>query len=141
MKDFRKLFADSVVQTTHMLKKSVMIPIKYDEEGNIEEVSHAYNPFMRGIMEFDDYNYSVHNPYVLVEDPKYAEDEPVAKSKAGGEDTTRLRAPPNPSVDQVDMTFSQKNVTCSVTDEYEHDLMTILPSEMQLEKIEEEKKR
>ena len=79
MKDFRKLFADSTVQTTHLLKKSVMIPIKYDDEGNVEEVAHAYNPFMRGVMEFDDYNYTVHNPYVLVEDPKFLEQE--AKNK------------------------------------------------------------
>lgn len=75
MKDFRKLFADSVVQTTQMLKKHVMIKIPQDEEGNSEEVSNAYHPFMRGIMEFDDYNYSVHNPYVLVEDPKFVEEE------------------------------------------------------------------
>ena len=73
MKDFRKLFADSIVQTTHLLKKSVMIPIRYDDDGNQEEEKFdAYNPFMRGVMEFDDYNYTVHNPYVLVEDPKFA---------------------------------------------------------------------
>jgi len=71
MKDFRKLFADSMVQTTHLLKKSVMIPIKYDDDGNVDEAD-AYNPFMRGVMEFDDYNYTMHNPYVLVEDPKFA---------------------------------------------------------------------
>jgi len=52
-----------------------MIPINYDEEGNQEEVIHAYNPFMRGVMEFDDYNYAMYNPFILVEDPKYAEDE------------------------------------------------------------------
>ena len=69
------MFADSTVQTTHLLKKSVMVPIKYDDEGNIEEVPHAYNPFMRGVMEFDDYNYALHNPYVLVEDPKHADKE------------------------------------------------------------------
>ena len=45
--------------------------MKYDEDDNLIEVD-AYNPFMRGIMEFDDYNYAVHNPYVLVEDPKHA---------------------------------------------------------------------
>ena len=73
MKDCRKLFADSIVQTTHLLKKSVMIPIKYDDEGKAEGQD-AYGPFMRGAMEFDDYNYSIHNPYVLVEDPKDAED-------------------------------------------------------------------
>ena len=72
MKDFRKLFADSVIQTTHLFKKLVCIPIKYDEESQLEEVKDAYTPFMRGVMEFDDYNYAIHNPYVLVEDPKYA---------------------------------------------------------------------
>jgi len=50
-----------------------MVPIKYDDDGNIEEVAHAYNPFMRGVMEFDDYNYAIHNPYVLVEDPRVIE--------------------------------------------------------------------
>ena len=74
MKDFRKLYTESVVLTTHLLKKAVMIPIKLDEEGNVEEVTHAYNPFMRGVMEFDDYNYAVHNPYILVEDPRYTDD-------------------------------------------------------------------
>ena len=32
MKDYRKLFADSIVQTTSMLKRSVMIPIVVDSE-------------------------------------------------------------------------------------------------------------
>ena len=50
-----------------------MVPIRYDEDDQLEEMGHAYNPFMRGVMEFDDYNYAIHNPYVLVEDPKYAE--------------------------------------------------------------------
>ena len=96
MKDFRKLYADSIVQTTHLLKKAVMIPIKYDDEGNQEEVSHAYNPFMRGVMEFDDYNYALHNPYVLVEDPKYADDEKQQKegNKDIGVDSSRSGPPP-----------------------------------------------
>ena len=33
MKDFRKLYADSIVHTTHLLKRSVMIPIEQDGEG------------------------------------------------------------------------------------------------------------
>ena len=111
MKDFRKLYADSIVQTTHLLKKAVMIPIKYDEEGNQEEVAHAYNPFMRGVMEFDDYNYAVHNPYVLVEDPKYMEEDKGAKKdNLGGLDSTRSDAQPEPTIAadavQIDPTFS-----------------------------------
>ena len=81
MKDFRKLYADSVVQTTHLLKKSVMVPIRYDDDDQLEEMGHAYNPFMRGVMEFDDYNYAIHNPYVLVEDPKYAEEAKLVKKE------------------------------------------------------------
>ena len=57
-----------------MLKKAVMIPVKHDDDGQIEEVANAYNPFKRGVMEFDDYNYTIHNKYVLVEDPKFAEE-------------------------------------------------------------------
>ena len=52
-----------------------MIPIKYDDDGNLEEVSNAYNMFKRGVMEFDDYNYKLHNPYVLIENPKNAEND------------------------------------------------------------------
>ena len=66
MKDFKKLFADTLVQTTEMLKKQVAIPIKLDEENNmIEVVQNVFSPFMRGVMEFDDYNYRMHNEYIL----------------------------------------------------------------------------
>lgn len=34
IKDFRKLHADTVVNTTHFIKKSVMIPLQVDEDGN-----------------------------------------------------------------------------------------------------------
>ena len=74
-----------------------MIPMKYDEDDNLIEVD-AYNPFMRGIMEFDDYNYAVHNPYVLVEDPKHAIQE-----------RTKPALPPAKPVSKpgdVDMSFS-----------------------------------
>lgn len=56
--DYRKLFADTMVQTTHMLKKSVMIPLKRDEKGQTVEQPNTNHPFMRGSMEFDDFNYN-----------------------------------------------------------------------------------
>jgi len=34
IKDFRKLHADTFVNTTHFMKKSVMVPITVDEDGN-----------------------------------------------------------------------------------------------------------
>lgn len=138
MKDFRKLYADSIYQTTHLLKKAVMIPIRYDEDGNQEEVIHAYNPFMRGVMEFDDYNYAYHNQYVLVEDPKFAE---VDKEKGAGADSIRSAVIPPATAtpgDRMGATeFSQKNINSSVTEEYEHNLVSIEPSEMELEKAEQ----
>ena len=150
MKEFKKLYCDSIAQTTIMLKKSVMIPITIDAEEQIEEVPHAYNPFMRGVMEFDDYNYDIHNPYVLVEDPKFAE---VPKNEAGNVTaasaanmTVTSRQPsvsaPLGTIPEnvMDPIFSYKNVNNSITDDYEHPMVTIEPSEMELEKIQQEKK-
>ena len=60
---------------------------------------------MRGIMEFDDYNYSLHNPYVLVEDPKFVEDVPQTKvgmQKAKDElASSRSGMPATPAAAQV----------------------------------------
>jgi hypothetical protein len=70
IKDFRKLYADTAVQTTHMLKKSVMIPLKHDEDGKAIEAANISHPFMRGIMEFDDYNYNQYNEMILVPELK-----------------------------------------------------------------------
>lgn len=42
-----------------------------------------------------------------------------------------------PSVENMDMTFSYKNVNSSVTDDYEHDMLVIPPSQMELDKAEE----
>ena len=57
IKDFKKLHADSVVPTTHFIKKSVMVP---------DEDLAPCNPFNRGIMQFDDYNYNQFNEHVLI---------------------------------------------------------------------------
>ena len=104
-----------------MLKKSVMIPIKYDEEDQLIEVPNAYNMFKRGVMEFDDYNYTLHNPYVLVENPKYAEDE-QAKTNLPVKQTDRSGKPAQNKIseplDPMDPTLSQKNVNNSITEEY-----------------------
>ena len=55
-----------------MMKKQVAIPIKQEEDGInwVEAVQNVYSPFMRGVMEFDDYNYKMHNQYILRLNPK-----------------------------------------------------------------------
>lgn len=66
LKDNKKLHADSVVQTTQFIQKAVMVPISVDEDGKSSEPSNLKHPFMRGIMNFDDYNYSSINDYVFI---------------------------------------------------------------------------
>jgi hypothetical protein len=46
-----------------------MIPINYDHDGKLIEVNKVDHPFMRGVMEFDDYNYRQYNPMVLIPEP------------------------------------------------------------------------
>jgi hypothetical protein len=85
LKDYRKLFADTVVMTTHMLKKCVKVPkltmqtpmepngIPVTEYNRIIE-RQKVEPFKRGVMSFDDYNYDLYNQYILV-DPNFNEND------------------------------------------------------------------
>lgn len=47
-----------------------MIPLKHDEDGKAIEATNISHPFMRGIMEFDDYNYNQYNEMILVPELK-----------------------------------------------------------------------
>jgi hypothetical protein len=63
IKDYRKLNADTVVTTTHFLKKCILVPSRQNEQ---EEKYYLDHPFKRGSMKFDDFNYEVYNPYILI---------------------------------------------------------------------------
>lgn len=69
IKDFRKLHTDTAICTSHMIKKAVMIPIEQDDDGLTIEKENTMHPFMRGVMNFDDYNYKQYNEYVLLTGP------------------------------------------------------------------------
>ena len=56
-----------MVTTTHFLKKCVLMPTRQTEA---EERVYQENPFKRGSMKFDDYNYEMFNPYILVQEEK-----------------------------------------------------------------------
>lgn len=66
LKSFKKLHVDTMVSTTHFLKKSIMVPLKTLDNGTHEEPKNTDHPFMRGIMQFDDYNYRRYNQHILV---------------------------------------------------------------------------
>ena len=61
---------DALVRATHFIKKSVMIPLSMKNDDELDQPKRIDQPFMRGIMEFDDYNYKNINKYVLIEEPK-----------------------------------------------------------------------
>ena len=78
MKDCKKLFADTAVTTTLLLKKCVRVPklelkndlvpdglpyVEYTKETERQQVK----PFQRGVMGFDDYNYDKFNKYILID--------------------------------------------------------------------------
>ena len=65
IKDYRKLNADTVVTTTHFLKKCVLVPSRATDA---EEKSNQVHPFKRGSMQFDDFNYDQYNPFILIEE-------------------------------------------------------------------------
>lgn len=70
IKSFKKGHADTVIQTTHMMKKSVQMSGLQIKNQQIANTS-----FKRGVMQFDDYNYAAFNQYILIDkDDKVAEE-------------------------------------------------------------------
>jgi len=66
MSNQKKLNGESYVGMTHLLKKAVMVP---NEEKQFRSKRANSQPFTRGIMKFDDFNYKAFNEHVLVLDP------------------------------------------------------------------------
>jgi hypothetical protein len=52
----KRLHADTAIQTTHFLKKCAM-----------SSQHESVGAFTRGALTFEDYNYSMYNPYILLE--------------------------------------------------------------------------
>lgn len=116
IQDFRKLHANTLVNTTHMIKKAVMVPMGTDEEGLPLLTDNLNSPFQRGIMNFDDYNYKNVNPYILVTKQGLQKLEKDRDKKV--QDKTNLQAI---SEDQM-RAYSQE-------DTYEHGAITVQPSD------------
>lgn len=96
-----------------MLKKSVMIPLKHDDDGKAIEQANISHPFMRGVMEFDDYNYNQYNEMILVPDVKDASPEKKLK-KLAPTDT-----------DSVALSYKTLDNFIGKEDDYNHDVLDI----------------
>lgn len=101
------MFSDTHVSTAHMLKKCVIVPSKSLKKGR------ANSSFKRGAMQFEDFNYDVFNPYILIDEetgdkdmryepkalekselksiclPQYEHDELLATEKKNGQESSR----------------------------------------------------
>lgn len=96
LKDQKSLFADTQVATTQFLKKCIVVSKKdgmdlgmdiaasggmmnTSPELGLENAMSGgagikpQNPFQRGAMIFDDYNYNQHNSYILIKKPEKGE--------------------------------------------------------------------
>lgn len=52
------------------MKKAVMVPIETDDDGMSIPMDNEFGPFYRGVLQFDDYNYRVINPFLLLPKPE-----------------------------------------------------------------------
>ena len=131
------------MNTTHFMKKSIMVPLKENEDGNLTEPVNSQHPFMRGILQFDDYNYERFNQYVLLEEPKNPHVAAEIEQRERNKTLDQERA----SVSGKDaVPLSEKNLAAKERKEetdstYTHDLITIEKSKLELEELEEEEQR
>ena len=150
LKDYRTLFGDTVVTTTHFLKKCVKVPKlfpqsvaqpqglspeKYDEMSYRQRIE----PFKRGSMTFDDYNYDLYNKYILI-DPNRGEDDQeevdlgdfvpqvVMKTKKG----VPMK---NMNDDSQSLPLTERQLEQSCHDSYKHEALDI---QTEVEKLNEE---
>ena len=92
----KRLFADTLVTTTHMLKKCIKVPkvtLKSPEypsglgqaEYSAALARQKLEPFKRGAMSFEDYNYDHFNKFILIDPTRTEEDpyQPMPVSKNG----------------------------------------------------------
>lgn len=151
IKDYRKLFSDTLVTTTHFLKECIKIPkIEDGEIFSVYNTNAKYTPqeiarmekdqqvraFQRGAMNFEDYNYDQYNQYILVDPNK--EIESSTKSQAGGLDdqifhtekllgfapTENMRKRGGTEQEKKHQ-LSEKQLELSVKDEYSHHTLDV----------------
>jgi len=123
IKDYRKLFADTMVLTTHFLKKCVLVPFKHTKAAKAGTESKGYldNPFKRGCMKFEDYNYSIINPYILIEDTN--------NSGPQQEGLVDLK-----SIAQKGPKLTEKQLEQNVSEDYTHHTLSVTsPKNAQIE--------
>ena len=112
-----------------MLKKSVMIPLKHDDDGKAIEQANISHPFMRGVMEFDDYNYNQYNDMILVPDVKNASPK------------SRKNQPAPTDTDSFALSYKTIDKFVGEDDDYHHDLLDIPKTPAQIEEKRREKEK
>lgn len=110
-----------MVTTTHFLKKCILVPSRQNEQ---EEKYYLENPFKRGSMKFDDFNYEVFNPYILIQEQK-KEGEDKEAWKNGSVSTEVMKGlinPKGPTLSKQALEMKQmdnydfKSITCKTPD-------------------------
>lgn len=131
----KKVHADSLVTTTHFIKKSVMVPINEDYEPT--DRSNADRPFTRGIMTFDDFNYRQFNEHILLEEPQPVDKLKIIKERKYMSTMTVVES----VLDSQDHQLTEENMASSPQLDFVHSLITVEPSDIEIQekKLKDEK--
>ena len=106
-----------------------MVPVELDREGQVLEPNNTTHPFMRGIMTFDDYNYEQFNQYILISEPHESEKKRIINDRKVIGDVGSIGKSSSEnkffSVDNLENKIEEKK--------YQHEALTLEPSEYELE--------
>ena len=115
IKDFRKLFSDTMILTTQFFKRCVKVPmiktigdvfkeidtpsqsdykaaaVEEEDENNQQMEVYYKDPFKRGVMRFEDYNYNIYNKYILIDTEKGAKLNKMGYNNISKMDSDQLR--------------------------------------------------
>ena len=161
IKDFRNLFTDTVVTTTHFLKKCIKVPKVHirqlfeDPTAGVSEAEavkiierQGRNVFKRGSMNFEDYNYDFYNKFILI-DPHKALDDGYDNTDNEGQSVKEksisimLEENQNKYTEEEgkSVTLTEKHLDLKVTDTYQHDTMDVNTQAEKNQQVEEELKK
>lgn len=150
IQDNRTLFAETVIMTSHLLKKCARVQKIYENEldtpmGKLQEQINL-NAFKRGAMFFEDYNYEPYNRHILIDPNKVSDDEDeylfsdIMKSNAKDQESdpdkpgkmVGFSAPPGGLKKGDDDNEEKKSVKLTeamldshIKEDYQHDGLTV----------------
>ena len=160
MKDYKKVFAETQITTTHLLKQCTAVPkISSDyntfgmnraeaerqrKENEMQSERYQTQIFYRGAMKFDDVNYEAYNKYILV-DPDSSADGDEGMSPSDGKSMKPKSEKPSENKNNMEdgqsLQLTEKNMETTELKDYRFGELNTLTQEEEEEQACLEKMR